>query len=70
MCDACHTANGRAILADEGRPHVDIDAPTLTYADVFPGRVNPLDNDVYRRAYLELRASEPYSFTVPARRAA
>ena len=65
MCSVCDSPLGRDIIADGGRPHVSFALPTVTYATVFPGRVDPLDNDIARATYLELRANERFSFTLP-----
>lgn len=61
MCGACLTQNGREIAADGGRPHV-ADLPTIRYADVFPGRVDPLDDLITRNFYLEFRRTERKDF--------
>ncbi|HET8771593.1 MAG TPA: hypothetical protein VFM71_11475 [Gemmatimonadaceae bacterium] len=62
MCHACTSDNGRAIALDGGRPHVDYTQPTVTYANTFPGRVDPLDNDLYRREVIAARRMNPTAF--------
>lgn len=52
--------NERDILLDGGCPFVNFDLPTLRYADVFPGRVDPLDDPAYRAAVIEARATPDY----------
>lgn len=64
------TENQRAIAEQGGCPHVDPTAPTLTYADVFPGRVNPLDDPVRLRAMLTVRAASPRPFLTLSQEAA
>ncbi|HET8769456.1 MAG TPA: hypothetical protein VFM71_00600 [Gemmatimonadaceae bacterium] len=62
MCGACTSENGRAIALDGGRPHVDYTHETVTYANTFPGRVDPMDNDLYRREVIALRRLERPTF--------
>jgi hypothetical protein len=58
VCGSCTSANGIEITANGGRAHVEYSRGTLRYADVFPGRVDPMDDATYCASIIALRATE------------
>lgn len=66
----CPTQNSLDIYENGGRPFVNYALPTLTYATVFPGRVNPLDDPATLATYLAFRRDERRDFFTHVSKAA